>query len=136
MPGQDREGGAIFFNNRKQTPNSPDYRGELRLSQEVVQNLIQQMQSGVQFPMLDIAGWKKTSNNGTVFVSLSGKKPYEKNGNQGSGGNGNRGGQGSSWPAQGQQGGGFGGQGGGFGGGFGGGGNAIEDDIPFLYEWR
>jgi hypothetical protein len=80
MAGQDREGGAFFANNRKQQQNHPDYRGELRLSQEVVRNLMEQMDQGVQFPAIELSGWKKTSNSGTVYISLSGKKPYVKDG--------------------------------------------------------
>jgi hypothetical protein len=80
VAGQDREGGAFFANNRKQQQNHPDYRGELRLSQEVVRNLMEQMDQGVQFPAIELSGWKKTSNSGTVYISLSGKKPYVKDG--------------------------------------------------------
>lgn len=82
MAGQDREGGAFFANNRKQKDTHPDYRGELRLSKEVVEGLVEQISQGVQFPAIELSGWKKTSNNGTVFISLSGKKPYVK-GDQG-----------------------------------------------------
>jgi hypothetical protein len=78
MAGQDREGGAFFANNRKQKESHPDYRGELRLSKEVIESLIDQMSHGVQFPAIEISGWKKTSASGTVFISLSGKKPYVK----------------------------------------------------------
>lgn len=83
MAGQDREGGAFFANNRKQQQNHPDYRGELRLSQEVVRNLMAQIDQGVQFPAIELSGWKKTSNSGTVYISLSGKKPYVKDGQGG-----------------------------------------------------
>ncbi len=130
MAGQDREGGAFFANNRKQSQSAPDYRGELRLSREVVDNLIQQLSSGVQYPALEISGWKKTSGSGTVYISMSGRKPYVKDGQSG----GNGGGQQGNWNGGGQQ------------GGFQQGGRptgwqppagqAVEDEIPFAPEWR
>jgi uncharacterized protein (DUF736 family) len=80
MASQDRDGGAFFANNKKQSQNQPDYRGELRLSREVVENLNQQIASGVQNPAIELAGWKKVSNSGTTYISLSGKKPYVKDG--------------------------------------------------------
>jgi hypothetical protein len=126
MAGQDREGGAFFANNRKQSQSAPDYRGELRLSREVVDNLVQQLSSGVQYPALEISGWKKTSGSGTVYISMSGRKPYVKDGQSG----GNGGGQQGNWNGGGQQGsrpGGWNQQA-----------NAgVEDDsIPFAPEWR
>lgn len=122
---RDRDGGALFSNNRKQNPNQPDYRGEIAVSREVVEDLMKQLQKGVQFPMMELAGWKKTSNNGTVYVSLSGKKPYEKNGGNGGSASGGGGQRNSSWPSAGQQG------GAGFGGVFGGGNSNLDDEIPF-----
>lgn len=125
MSSQDREGGAFFANNRKQQPNHPDYRGELRLSQDVVRSLLDQIDQGVQFPAIELSGWKKMSNSGTVYISLSGKKPYAKEGQGGGqrqapqggwGGNNQQGGfqqggRNSGWqPPQGQ---------------------SIDDEIPF-----
>ncbi len=122
MAGMDREGGAFFSNSKKQTPNAPDFRGEMRLSREVIENLNQQLQAGVQFPAIELSGWKKTSNSGTTYISMSGRKPYVK-GDQNQqqrqapqGGWGGSSGQSSGWsPSK---------------------GNALEDDIPFSPEWR
>ena len=83
MAGQDREGGAFFANNKKTAQNAPDYRGELRLSREVLENLNQQLASGVQFPAIEISGWRKTSNSGTTYISMSGRKPDVKDGQGG-----------------------------------------------------
>lgn len=127
MAGQDREGGAFFANNKKQSQNAPDYRGELRLSREVVDNLVQQLQSGVQFPAIELSGWKKTSGSGTVYISMSGRKPYVKDGQSGGNGGGqqsgnwNGGQQGSrpgGWNQQANV------------------GADLGDDIPFAPEWR
>ena len=123
MASLDKDGGALFANNRKTAQNAPDYRGELRISKEVLDNLVQQVQSGVQFPALEVSGWRKTSNSGTTYISMSGRKPYVKDG------------QGGQQQRQAPQ--------GGWGGGSGGftqGGQktgwqppagAIEDEIPF-----
>ena len=78
----DREGGALFANNRKTNQSAPDYRGELRLNADTVASIRQQLESGVHNPAIEIAGWKKTSNSGTVYISMAGKKPYVKDGEQ------------------------------------------------------
>lgn len=123
MAGQDREGGAFFANNRKQTQNAPDYRGELRLSREVVDNLVQQLNSGVQFPALELSGWKKTSGSGTTYISMSGRKPYVKDGQGGGNGGGQQRGNWNGGQQSGFQ------QGNGWGAPVG---NAdLGDDIPF-----
>ena len=80
MASMDKEGGALFANNRKTNQSAPDYRGELRLNADTVASIKQQLESGVQFPAIEIAGWKKTSNSGTVYISMAGKKPYVKDG--------------------------------------------------------
>lgn len=121
MAGMDREGGAFFANTRKQTPNQPDYRGDLQISHEVLDNLIAQRQAGVQFPKMELSGWKKVANSGTTFISLSAKKPYVK----GEGG-GQRPQQQGQWPQP---------------GGSGGwtppsNGSPLDDDIPFAPEVR
>jgi hypothetical protein len=85
---QEREGGVLFVNNRKQQQNHPDFTGNIRLSKEAVQSIADQVRSGVEFPALDLSAWKKISNGGRHFISVSAKKPYEK-GQQG-GGNSNR----------------------------------------------
>lgn len=78
----DRNGGAFFANTRKTAQNMPDYRGELRINAETLANLNEQLRNGVQNPAIELSGWKKTSSNGTVFISLAGKKPYVKDGQQ------------------------------------------------------
>ena len=113
MAEMDREGGAFFGNNRKSSQNAPDYRGELRISSETLDALIAQRQQGVQFPKMEISGWKKVSNSGTTFISMQGKKPYVKDGGgrQGGGGYQQGGSRPQGWtpPAN----------------------NAMDDEIPF-----
>ena len=75
---QVREGGVLFANNRKQQQSHPDFTGNIRLSKEAVQSIADQVRSGVEFPALDLAAWKKVSNGGNHFISISAKKPYER----------------------------------------------------------
>ena len=71
--------GVLFTNERKQTPKQPDYTGDLELSDEVINDLVDQMSRGNAKPKLRIAGWKKTSKKtGKVFVSLIGSKFEER----------------------------------------------------------
>lgn len=117
MAGMDREGGAFFANSRKQNEKQPDYRGEIRLSPEVVRELVKQMENGVQFPMIELSGWKKTSNNGTTYISMIGKKPYKPNEPQprNAPSDWNGGGKSGGWtPPKGMP----------------------DDEIPFAPEWR
>ena len=39
MASMDKEGGALFANNRKTNQSAPDYRGELRLNADTVANI-------------------------------------------------------------------------------------------------
>jgi len=87
-----KPGGVLFSNNRKQQQNHPDFTGNIRLSREVVDNLIEQRNAGVECPALDLSAWKKQGNSGT-FLSLSAKKPYKRQEGGRSGGQGYSGGQ-------------------------------------------
>jgi hypothetical protein len=72
--------GVLFTNDRKQKANQPDYIGDLELSDEVINDLVEQMSRGNKKPKLRLAGWKKTSNKtGKVFVSLLGSMYQESN---------------------------------------------------------
>lgn len=88
----DGPGGALFKNNRKERDTHPDLQGNIELSQEAVQSVIDQMNSGVKYPKLELSGWSKVSSKGNKFISLSAKKPWEKSGGYSQGG-GSRGGQ-------------------------------------------
>lgn len=70
--------GALFSNDRKQSPNQPDYTGNLSLDHDVVMDLYQQIQEGVEHPKADLAGWKKTAKSGRSFLSLRGKESWER----------------------------------------------------------
>tara|TARA_E500000318_G_scaffold74336_1_gene68993 strand:+ start:1215 stop:1529 length:315 start_codon:yes stop_codon:yes gene_type:complete len=80
MSNQYPPSGVLFTNDRKQKPNQPDYTGDLELSDEVINDLVEQMSRGVTKPKLRLAGWKKTSQKtGKVFVSLTGSMYQESN---------------------------------------------------------
>lgn len=78
MAGNYGPSGALFVNERKTSPNHPDYEGTLELDDELVKCLVEQVKVG-ETPKLDVKGWKKTSNKtGKPFLSLSPKPPYKR----------------------------------------------------------
>jgi|TARA_B000000609_G_C23981440_1_gene244697 hypothetical protein len=80
MSNQYPPSGVLFTNNNKKTPNQPDYTGDLELSDEVINDLVEQMSRGNPKPKLRLAGWKKTSKKtGATFVSLTGSMYQESN---------------------------------------------------------
>jgi hypothetical protein len=80
MMAYDGPGGALFKNSRKERDTHPDLQGNIELSQEAVQSVIEQANRGVKYPKLDLSGWSKVSSKGNKFISLSAKKPWEKSG--------------------------------------------------------
>lgn len=55
--------GSLFVNTyKKEGSNQPDYRGTANVNGEEV----------------EISGWKKETNDGKVFLSLSFQEPYKK----------------------------------------------------------
>jgi hypothetical protein len=83
MMAYDGPGGALFKNSRKERDTHPDLQGNIELSQEAVQSVIEQANRGVKYPKLDLSGWSKVSSKGNKFISLSAKKPWEKSGGGG-----------------------------------------------------
>lgn len=66
--------------NKSQTKNNdraPDYYGTLKLDDECIHYLVQQVKAGNNIVNLEIAGWLKSGNKGK-FVSLSVSEPYNK----------------------------------------------------------
>lgn len=74
-----RPGGALFAKDpaRKTNPNQPDFDGELILDPAVMATLLEQWKNG-QPIKLELAGWKKTSQKGNNFLSLSAKLPRDR----------------------------------------------------------
>jgi hypothetical protein len=70
--------GVLFQNNRKQGERQPDYTGNLAFDPDVVMDLYNQLQSGIEQPKVELASWRKTSRNGNPFLSLKASIPYER----------------------------------------------------------
>jgi uncharacterized protein (DUF736 family) len=86
--------GTLWKNDRKEKDTQPDYRGDL----------------DVDGRKLEISAWIKTKKDGSKFMSLSVKEPYQKSGHAADVGKAS--------------------------GGAGGGYSGLDDEIPFGYEWR
>lgn len=79
--------GVLFQNDRKQNERQPDYTGSLEFERDVVMDLYNQLQSGVDKPKTSLSSWRKTSKTGKPFLSLKASVPYErKQGGYGGGG--------------------------------------------------
>jgi hypothetical protein len=71
--------GVLFQNDRKKSEKSPDYTGQIELSDEVVNDLVEQMSRGVTKPKVSLIGWKKVSQKtGKPFLSLLGNTYEER----------------------------------------------------------
>ena len=81
--------GVLFSNNKKKTEKQPDFTGDLELSDEVVNDLVDQMSRGITKPKLSLAGWKKVSRKGLNFMSLVGSVQRERSQNSYDGTNNN-----------------------------------------------
>jgi len=67
--------GTLFANKVKKNPKAPDYQGDMTLD-------LAALGIGTGKAKLRIAGWKKTSQKGTTFLSLSIQKFEEKEGSR------------------------------------------------------
>jgi uncharacterized protein (DUF736 family) len=63
--------GALFSVKSKTNANQPDYRGDVLIDLSTFKQ-----ENGKI--MVALSGWKKTSKNGNVFLSLQAQKPYVK----------------------------------------------------------
>jgi hypothetical protein len=62
--------GVLFANDRKQNDKQPDYTGSLEIDHETVRDLMNQMNSGVDNPKVNLAGWRKVAKTGKQFLSI------------------------------------------------------------------
>jgi len=68
--------GVLFNNESKKAENHPDLRGSVDIDRNL---LIDQLKKNTDGPVkIAIAAWKKESQNGVKFLSLSASEPYEK----------------------------------------------------------
>ena len=49
--------GALFQNQNKQKETQPDYTGNLEIPNDVAQDIIAQINEGIEAPKIDLAGW-------------------------------------------------------------------------------
>jgi hypothetical protein len=68
--------GVLFENNRKTSDYAPDYKGNILISKELLQELFDG--GGEDAIKLDIAAWKKLTNSGEL-LSLKVSKPFVNN---------------------------------------------------------
>lgn len=73
--------GVLFQNDRKQNDRQPDYNGNLEVSREIVDDLVAQVREGIDKPVIDLAGWRKTTKAGKPFLSLRGGVPWKRKAN-------------------------------------------------------
>ena len=67
--------GALFKNDKKGGDNHPDYRGDFKLTKELLDDLCAAFDRGAD--KVQLAGWKKEGRNGP-YLSLAVSPPYEK----------------------------------------------------------
>lgn len=66
---------GILFLNKKQSDKAPDFKGEIEFSAEMVKGLVDKLKAGAP-AKLELAGWNRTSQKGTTFVSIKASKPF------------------------------------------------------------
>lgn len=75
----DKRAGAVLFPNKKKSgPNAPDYTGKVTLDEDLITFIQATFDKTGDMVELDLAGWKKTSSNGSTFLSLAVKPPRER----------------------------------------------------------
>ena len=67
--------GTLFNVKEKRNPNWPDIRGEIFVSRELLESVMQQEGDLIK---MSISAWRKESKTGTKYLSLSVSEPYEK----------------------------------------------------------
>ena len=74
--------GTLFGNKNKKMEKHPDYTGDLELDRDCMNHLINQFNSGVDYPKVTLAGWKRTvKKSGDVFLSIKASVPMARTNN-------------------------------------------------------
>jgi hypothetical protein len=73
--------GILWPNRNKLTDRHPDYTGDIEFSNEVVESLYNQMKQGA-VPKASISGWKRESQAGNKFMSITAKLWTPRDGGQ------------------------------------------------------
>ena len=72
---QKANSGAMFRNEKKNSPNHPDMRGDIHLDRTFLVNLMNK--SSDQLIKVSISGWSKESAAGKKYLSLSASEPWD-----------------------------------------------------------
>ena len=67
--------GTLFPNNHKQSDKHPDRRGQIHLSREFLEKMLEQ---DSELVVMDISAWENTSAKGVEYLGLSIQAPYIK----------------------------------------------------------
>jgi uncharacterized protein (DUF736 family) len=68
--------GAMFRNEKKNSPNHPDMRGDVYLDKTFLINLMDKSKGALV--KVSLSGWSKESAAGKKYLSISASEPYEK----------------------------------------------------------
>lgn len=78
--------GALFINNDKQQENHPDFRGNIVVTKEQINMLVQMGKAGVE-PKLQVAGWNRTAQgSGQYYLSMETEAYFDPSRHQNPGG--------------------------------------------------
>lgn len=67
--------GTLFNVKEKRNPNWPDIRGDIFVSRELLESVMQQDGDLIK---IALSAWRKEAKTGTKYLSLSVSEPYEK----------------------------------------------------------
>ena len=67
--------GTLFQNTSKQSDKHPDRRGQIYLSREFLEKMLEQ---DSELVVMDISAWENTSAKGVDYLGLSIQAPYVK----------------------------------------------------------
>ena len=69
--------GALFANTNKTAENHPDIRGDIFVSRELIAEIAKKSTSPLI--KLSLSAWKRESQAGNKYMSVSISEPYDKN---------------------------------------------------------
>ena len=67
--------GAMFRNEKKNSPNHPDMRGDVYLDKTFLINMMDKSKGALV--KISLSGWSKESAAGKKYLSLSASEPWE-----------------------------------------------------------
>ena len=70
-----KNSGALFNVKEKRNPNWPDIRGDIYIARDLLENVMKQNGDLIK---VSLSAWRKESDKGVKYLSLSVSEPYEK----------------------------------------------------------